>query len=340
MTHYTGHISESGIEALRAILNGKPVRTVYTPAVTVGFGAAPHEVDQLVFSVGHRDFVILTTSWVTTTRGFDYHIYEIERDSLPGRVPYFPHGDPKQYPQMAGRPHFGAVSSLEVRLGTIERIELIEARCSTTEPEDEDAETIDYDYGLRFCGSEGSMLLTTSFDSIRGAIEIRQGTEPALNELVDVLRTRLLLHHRMSAPASDMAKDPGPTAVSSMPEIISTTLLQQRVRNRMIDVLEIAASFEDIARWGTFEVINRWEDWYHGPDPAFFAEPVFSPEELRQIDVFTAAWDATPQIDEPQFFKSEEIHGLTHWQRFRAAAQEALSIFEKRGRFSEDNEQF
>ncbi|MGD1876130.1 MAG: hypothetical protein ACFB13_01355 [Kiloniellaceae bacterium] len=47
----------------------------------------------------------------------------------------------------------------------------------------------------------------------------------------------------------------------------------------MMDVFEIAASFDQIAHFGSYEVITRWEDWYQGPDPGFYAEPVFSPEE-------------------------------------------------------------
>ena len=125
-----------------------------------------------------------------------------------------------------------------------------------------------------------------------------------------------------------------------MSESISTTLLQQRVRNRMMDVLEIAASFENIARFGSYEVINRWGDWHHGPAPAFYAEPVFSPEEVRQIIAFAVVLDEAAEIDEPQYFKPEQLYGLMHWRRLRAAAEEALAVFERRGRFPEDEDQF
>ena len=196
MTHYTGRVSESGIEALRAIMNGKPYRSVFAPEVTANFEGSPHEVDQLVFWIGRHDFVVFSTLWITTNRGFDYHVYEIERSTTPGRIPYFPEGETERFSKKQSLPHLGLTSSLEVRLGQVELIEIIEACCSTTVPSDDESETIDYDYGLQLFGSEGSILLTTSFDSIRGAIEIRKGAEPELNEIVDRYRTRLVLNPR------------------------------------------------------------------------------------------------------------------------------------------------
>jgi hypothetical protein len=190
MVHYTGHIADSGIDSLRAILDAKPIRTVYAPAVTARFGDGAHEVHELVFWLGRHDFVVLTTQWVTTRRGFDYHIYEIQRSSRPGKIPYFPDGRPEGGSKL---PHLGTTSSVEVHLGEVTKIDVIEASCSTTYPSDADPETIDYDYCLKFFGTEASMRLTTSFDSILGAIELRQGTELDPNDSIDDLRSRLTL---------------------------------------------------------------------------------------------------------------------------------------------------
>lgn len=186
VAHHRDHISLGGVEALRAILNGKPIWNVYAPEVQVGFNGAPHLANQLVFRIGLNDFVVFTTRWGRSRVGFDQSTFEIERSARPGRVPY----------DQNAKPHLnflGPVSSLEVHLGVVMLIEVIEACCTTTPPLDDDPETIEFDYGLQFFGTEGSLLLTTMFHSIRRAIEVRKGAEPELNESVDAYRTRLLL---------------------------------------------------------------------------------------------------------------------------------------------------
>ena len=125
-----------------------------------------------------------------------------------------------------------------------------------------------------------------------------------------------------------------------MSETISHMLLWQRVRNRIIDVLEIAASFESTARFGAFEVINLWEDWYSGPDSDFCAEPVFAAAEQGQIAQFSSVLNDAASVDEADIFDAAKLEALPHWRRFREAADSALRTFRQRGRFSEDEEQF
>jgi len=124
-----------------------------------------------------------------------------------------------------------------------------------------------------------------------------------------------------------------------MSKTISRTLLQQRVRNRLMDVLEVAASFEDTAKFGTFEVINWWQDWYHMDDLALYGEPAFTADEQRQIAAFAKAWSETADVEESNIFDAEKLNALPHWRRFREAAQVALQVFELRGRLSEAEEE-
>ncbi|MGF1593831.1 MAG: hypothetical protein ACFCUW_11160 [Kiloniellaceae bacterium] len=125
-----------------------------------------------------------------------------------------------------------------------------------------------------------------------------------------------------------------------MSESIGRTLLQQRIRNRLMDVLEIASAFDEIARCGTSETINLWEDWYRESDSDFYAEPVFSVSERKQIIEFSKVWNETAEVEEDNTFDPEKLKTLPHWCRFRDAAETALRVFEQRGRCSEDKEQF
>jgi len=126
-----------------------------------------------------------------------------------------------------------------------------------------------------------------------------------------------------------------------MSEAISETLIRQRVRNRLIEYFDFASSFENIARFGVFEFINRWNDWVDDdPNSPFFAEPVFSELEQAAIRRFHAIWDHCAEQQEEELFDAQALSELEHWCAFRLAAKSTLKLFEQRGRFPEDEEQF
>ena len=120
---------------------------------------------------------------------------------------------------------------------------------------------------------------------------------------------------------------------------ISKTLLQQRIRNRLIEYFD--TSFEEIATWGTHEVINQWEDIVpNGWEPAFFMEPIFSSEEQARIKEFCSTWDIAAEATPDNLFSVAELNSLPEWQAFLREAKSALDCFMKRGKFDEDTEQF
>ncbi|MEM9234368.1 MAG: hypothetical protein AAGA69_09055 [Pseudomonadota bacterium] len=120
---------------------------------------------------------------------------------------------------------------------------------------------------------------------------------------------------------------------------ISNTLLQQRIRNRLIEYFD--TSFEEIASWGAFEIINMWEDIIpNGWDETFFVEPVFSPEEQGHIKRFISTWDLTADATPDDIFDIVELERSPQWRTFLSEAKSALDCFMKRGKFTEDAEQF
>ena len=136
--------------------------------------------------------------------------------------------------------------------------------------------------------------------------------------------------------------------MSTSTEEISEILLAQRIRNRIIEYLELASSFEEqlayqantpIAHVAS-EVINQWEDSVHDPNDAFFAEPVFSKAEQEAIKAFHGIWDRVAgDTPDPLPELSVLIEGEP-WQRLREAAVRALKIFQRRGKLDEDKEVF
>lgn len=129
---------------------------------------------------------------------------------------------------------------------------------------------------------------------------------------------------------------------------ISQQLLQQRIRNRIIDYLELAASADEqrdyerrvpIAQVPN-EMINQWEDWVDGDDLDWYGPPVFSEDERQAVRSFQSVWlavaDDTPN---PMPHSIDLLLGTPVWARLMAGAQAALAVFERRGRFDEDVEQ-
>ncbi len=133
-----------------------------------------------------------------------------------------------------------------------------------------------------------------------------------------------------------------------MDQPIPRQLLQQRVRNGIMDYLELAASIDEqrayerrvpIAQVPN-ELINQWEDWVRYDDLDWYGAPVFSPDEAEAIRAFHGVWqavaDATP---EPMPHTIDALIGTPIWNRLVTAAQSALAVFEMRGRFDQESVQ-
>ena len=126
----------------------------------------------------------------------------------------------------------------------------------------------------------------------------------------------------------------------------SERVVLQRIRNRIIEVLETFSSFEEQRNYALrvpivyvpYELVNSWEDWVPEPRPSHFTDPVFSEAERLAIEAFHGEWklasDSLPD-DWPSF---EQVLVEPYWARLRHAASNALKVFESRGRLSEDVE--
>ncbi len=128
----------------------------------------------------------------------------------------------------------------------------------------------------------------------------------------------------------------------------SPQLLRQRLRNNIIDYLELASSVDEqrsyernvpIAQVPN-EMINQWEDVVDARDFDWYCPPVFSPHEnvaLRQFhEIWNQVADETPN---PMPDTIEALIGTEPWSRLISAAQLALAVFERRGRFDPEIEE-
>ena len=127
----------------------------------------------------------------------------------------------------------------------------------------------------------------------------------------------------------------------------STRLVEQRIRNRIIEYLELAASFEaqreydrDRIAYVPHEVIEQWADWNPVDQsrwPGRLSEP-YSPEEVEAMNGFHAEWEWVIEHTPNPLPELTELQQLPAWERLRDAARLTLLVFQVRGRLPEDEE--
>lgn len=118
---------------------------------------------------------------------------------------------------------------------------------------------------------------------------------------------------------------------------ISQQLLYQRIRNRVIELLETHQSFADLAEVGAFEAIDMVSDWL--PLDYEDAPDVFSEKEKEAVAEFEKLAGAAAGATKENTWEVEWFKNSAEWRRLTKFAKEALVIFGERGRSSEDCEE-
>lgn len=123
-----------------------------------------------------------------------------------------------------------------------------------------------------------------------------------------------------------------------MPER-SQMLLNQRLRNRIMDILRIYADAEEWSRLGPDEVINQWGDIVDDQRISTYVEPVFSKSEQEALRKFHQLWKEYCRST-PRFMPSMNVlKESSKWKALQKEASEAYVLFSERGWFREEQSQ-
>jgi hypothetical protein len=125
---------------------------------------------------------------------------------------------------------------------------------------------------------------------------------------------------------------------------VSAQLVLQRIRNRILDYLELASSRDAQLAYQAaapvpvaYELFNQWDDWFRG-DPSSLADPAFTEDERSALTRFHSALNEAADLV-PQTVPDLAIfQALPGWSIIQRAATEALCAFAHRGRLPEDAE--
>jgi hypothetical protein len=126
----------------------------------------------------------------------------------------------------------------------------------------------------------------------------------------------------------------------------SERVLLQRVRNQLIDYLEIAASFEAQRDFQTqapethvaTEVLEQWADWVSPNWQEELKTPTFSEQERNAITLFQSVWQDTHNTLVRPLPALAYIQLAPAWQQLRVAAEDCLRVFMLRGKLSDVEE--
>ena len=118
---------------------------------------------------------------------------------------------------------------------------------------------------------------------------------------------------------------------------ISQQIIYQRLRNRVIEVLDLYCSFHGIAKFGAFEAINIAEDFL----PLDFEQTpnVYSQKEKDAVSEFMELWEIAADATHENTQDAAWLESSVEWVRLSNSAKRGFRIFSERGRFSEDYEE-
>lgn len=118
---------------------------------------------------------------------------------------------------------------------------------------------------------------------------------------------------------------------------ISDTLLKQRLRNRIIEVLANYSDKESVELVGTVEIIEQWYDYVDEKKVLSYDQPVFSTDEINALRRFHNLLENSCR-KLPKTWSNTDLLSNMEWESLVASAIEALKEFRKRGMMSEDKE--
>ena len=117
-------------------------------------------------------------------------------------------------------------------------------------------------------------------------------------------------------------------------EEISRQLLFQRIRNRLIETLEMVSCLEGVAKYGAFWIINTAD--FLVPCDFDDCPGVFDEAERSAVERFWVLLDQASNATPEDFFDIAQFKASSEWVALERYAGEALQVFMRRGRFSED----
>lgn len=117
----------------------------------------------------------------------------------------------------------------------------------------------------------------------------------------------------------------------------SDKLIEQRVRNRLIESFDVFADEAAVDVLGTDGIIEIWYDYVDNDWIQLSNQPVYTEEELASIHRFHELLESVYK-KLPSTFNISDLVSCKEWAELSALAQESHDIFMKNGLSDEEKE--
>ena len=121
-------------------------------------------------------------------------------------------------------------------------------------------------------------------------------------------------------------------------EDIPESIINQRARNRIIEVLDYYAIVDNLTPLKPIEILEMWDEWVDDNQLESFQKPAFTDEEIEAISAFHDYWlqycDELPKT----VSSASELIMESSWATFVAQSKICLECLMQRGLLSEDRE--
>ena len=112
--------------------------------------------------------------------------------------------------------------------------------------------------------------------------------------------------------------------------------IRRRIRNRIVEGLEVICDPSETARLGLFSTINLWDDFAGELDPDVFSARVFTDMERAAVRRVSHALDAASPGLREDMHEAAALQASASWRAVQGEAAKALAIFLFRGKLPED----
>lgn len=127
------------------------------------------------------------------------------------------------------------------------------------------------------------------------------------------------------------------------PDEVPASVVARRMRNRLMDYLEIASSFEEQQRYDRevsivhvpYEILNQWGDWVPS-GVSRLSTAVFTNDEIAALHCYEQVLDAAAKAMPDDFPRLAEVQRSTYWSHLAEAAAETLAVLNVRGRLLDE----
>lgn len=115
-------------------------------------------------------------------------------------------------------------------------------------------------------------------------------------------------------------------------------LVQQRIRNRIIEYFGIVVEFESDPGAMSFNgLVNQWEMYVDHPfTSSEYPAPAFTDKEVSALQRVDAAWEAFCEATPAHISHERSTFQLPSWSALVSEAKSALLVFGERGKLPEE----